>query len=86
MMVTGSNDGHCQLSSVFLLRPELRYDRHKRDVPIHQGYIVPDVESQVLTQNILCLCVVIVLVVRALACLNDSHSSYPGESLSPWQF
>ena len=40
---------------VVLLRSKLRRDRHYQDSPIHGGYTVPDVESQVFTADCQCL-------------------------------
>ena len=42
----------CLSSSVVLLRPKLRRDRHLRDSPIHEGYTVPNVESQIFTPQL----------------------------------
>ena len=45
----------CLSSSVIHLRAKLKRGRHWHDSPIHEGYTVPNVESQVLSSNIPCL-------------------------------
>ena len=38
-----------------LLYPKLKWDRHERDAPIHEGIHSTECETRVLTQNVPCL-------------------------------